>query len=115
MAGMAGKVLAVPPFSHALRLVGMGYTVGGECYSRGGAQLMNVVCACNSKRQAAHVSLSQNFLRVLTSRLPDSFFHSYTFSIEFFRSIMLRMTWKAEMSEQCSAKHEVTTRAHPDN
>jgi len=77
-AGTAGTVLAVPLFGR-LTISRRGL------YSREGVAPMwwrsidvNVVHACSSKRPAAHVSLPWNFLRLLTSCLPDSFlfFHS---------------------------------------
>ena len=72
-ASMAGIVLVVPLFGR-LTISRRGL------YSRGGVAPtwwcsigVNVVHACSSKRPAAHVSLSWNFLWLLTSCLPDSF------------------------------------------
>jgi len=48
------------------------YSLGG--YPHGGTELMNVVHTCSLKWPAAHVWFSQNFLRLLTSRLLDLFF-----------------------------------------
>ena len=61
-------------FLVALLLVGVGSTVGGGVAPTWWRSIdVNAVHACSSKRLAAHVSLSWNFL---TSCLPDSFFHS---------------------------------------
>ena len=61
-------------FLVTLRLVGVGYTVGGGVAPTWWRSIdVNVVHACSSKRPAAHVLLSWNFL---TSCLQDSFFHS---------------------------------------
>ena len=70
---------------------------------------VNVVHACSSKRPAAHVSLSWNFLRLLTSCLPDSF----CFSIASLRCRLLSFCYVTDDMEsrsqgQCSAKHDGT-------
>jgi len=61
-------------FLVALQLVGVGCTVGqGVAPTWWRSIDVNVVHACSSKRPAAHVSLSWNFLWLLISYLPDSF------------------------------------------
>ena len=53
-----------------------------------------------------------------TSCLPDSFFHSESsgFSVDFFHSVISRMTWKAEVSDSAVQSTTVLrSRAHPDN
>jgi len=54
-AGTAGTVLAVPLLSH-LTISRRGLYSQGEWHPHGGAQLMNVVHECSSKRPAAHSS-----------------------------------------------------------
>jgi len=72
-AGMAGTVLGVPLFGR-LTISRRGlYSQGGVAPTWWRSIDVNVVHACSSKRPAAHISLSWNFL---TSCLPDSFFYS---------------------------------------
>ena len=75
-AGTAGTVLAIP-LCGRLTISRRGlYSWGGVAPTWWRSIDVNVVHACSSKQPAAHVSLSQNFLQLLTSCLQDMFFHS---------------------------------------
>jgi len=73
-AGTTGTVLAVPLFCHLMISRCGLYSRGGVAPTWWRSIDMNVVYACSSKWSAAHVSLSWNFLLLLTSCLPDSFY-----------------------------------------
>jgi len=114
-AGTTGMVLAIPLFGHlmisrrglAIQSVGSGTHVVALNW-------WELVHACNSKWPAAHVSLSWNFLWLLTSCLPESFFHSEP-RYRLLAFCYVTDDMESRLQWQCSAKHDGTMRAHPDN